>query len=175
VVSKKVKIWGGVAAGVLVLSGIGSLVGPPKQPSTPPVVAATPSASPSVQPTPEAKASSSPEPAYSSVPAEPSHLAKDVEKAWLENMMVDKPVELLDTLPNSLAGYVTSFEDVTTGTIEITVQTNDATKAELKKFSQSVFSLVGSDFPDLERVEAVSADKLTRGVTNRREVPLLNQ
>lgn len=143
----------------------------PEPVSALPTAAAAATTAPTVAPSSTAKADPSPE----RTTAKPVTLAADTEKLWLENMMVDEPYELLETLPDSLAGYVASFDDVASGTVEITVQENNVAKAELEQLSRSVFSLVGTDLPELERVEAVTADRLTRGVTNRREVPLLNQ
>lgn len=176
-VSKKVKIWGGVAAAVIVIGGIANLVNPQEKPDltpAPTVAAPSPSVKPSPSKTADKAATQEEIDAFVAENAS-KPIAKDFEKAWLENMMVDSPTELLSTMPNSLAGYVNGFEDVASDTIEITVQKNDVSKADLKAQAQSMFSLVGSDFPELQRVEVVSADRLTRGVSNRRDVPLLNQ
>ncbi|MGP4994896.1 hypothetical protein [Glutamicibacter ardleyensis] len=174
-ISKKVKIWGSVAAGVIVLGTIGNLLNPQSETSPKQTAIEIPTTTAHEPTSKSMKPAAEPEAPPTMKVAAPQHLAADVEKNWLLNMGVDEPYELLDTLPNSLAGHVASFDDVATGTVEITVQTNNATKSELESFSKSLFSLVGSDLQDLERVEAVTADRLTRGVANRREIPLLNQ
>lgn len=172
-VSKKVKIWSAVIAGAVVLGAIGNAINPNDAPDT---VASIPSVAAS-SPSPSATPSTKPNAETAAEKSAPKQvkLAADVEKLWLEYRMVEKPSDILTTNPGSLAGYISSFEDVAAGTIEITVQENAVTKDELKQLSQSTFSLIGSDFPDLERVEVVTADRLTRAVSNRREVPLLNQ
>lgn len=173
---KKLKLWGGIAIGALVLGGIGQLMGP--QDTAPKTGFTLPA--PSEQPTPTAKPTRTVKPSPKAEPVAAGltsqELAAKVERAWLEEMGVDKPSELLAVLPDSLAGYVTTFDGVATDTVEITVQVTsaDASKVELERLATSVLSTAGFTIDELKRVEVVTADRMTRGVQNRRNVPLLN-
>lgn len=173
---KKLKLWGGIAIGVLVLGGIGQLMGP--QDTEPKTGFTLPA--PTVQPTeaaaPTRTAKPSPRAEQVATDLTGKALASKVEKAWLEEMGVDEPSELRTVLPGSLSGYVTKFEGLAVDTVEITVQvtSTEASKNELKRLATSVLSTAGYTIEELKRVEVVTADRLARGVENRRNVPLLN-
>lgn len=176
---RKLKLWGGIGAGLFVLAGIGWLVNPevPEQPKSDFTVAApTPKATPSKAAEPTLAAKPSPKVEEAAVTISGEALAAKVEAAWLTEMGVEKPRELLKVLPDSLAGYVTKFEAVASDTVEITVQvpSSDASKDELKRLATSVLSTAGFTIEELDRVEVVTSDRLARGVENRRNVPLLN-
>ncbi len=166
----------GGLAGLLVVAGIvSSAVGHP-------LIAPTPTASN------EAFEGTPVQPAQTDQPVQPdvvetpdapptSDLAARTQTALLAGYGVNSFTDLLSTLPGSLAGTIASIDSPSTGTVVITVQVtkDDTSRSELDAFARASLSLVGQQVPDLDRVEAVTADSLLRGVANRRDIPLLNR
>lgn len=106
--------------------------------------------------------------------------AETVEKEWLANVGHDSFTELLtdpDWPADSLTGYIASVESPSSGTVVVTVQVteDEVTKEELEQLAMQGLNLVGYDNEDLERVEAVTADGLLRGVANRYDSPVLSK
>lgn len=129
---------------------------------------------------------SSSEPAQPSTPPVPekpkpqpkNDLAKRTEKAYLAAFGVDSINKLsgLEGVDDSLIPFIVGFEDVGAGgTVKVTVQTNNVSEGELKDTARAIHSLVGEKVEDLDRVEVWTADGEQYGVSNRWEVPMLNQ
>lgn len=106
-----------------------------------------------------------------------NNIADRTKTALLNAYGVKEFSDLLPNSPDSLVPLITGFESPTTGTVVIAVQVtkSDTDKDELKSTARAIHSLVGLQVKDLDRVEVVTADQLLRGVSNRRNVPLLNQ
>ncbi|MDP2181386.1 MAG: hypothetical protein Q8K99_02295 [Actinomycetota bacterium] len=112
--------------------------------------------------------------------AEPnSELAKRTEEAALEAFGVDSFTELLgaEGMEGSLVPYISGFEVVGGDTVQVTVQLtrNDVAREELERTAFTIHSLTGEQVEDLNRVEVWTADRELYGVSNRRDVPLLNR
>lgn len=168
--TKKQKwIWisGGVLA-LLVLSTVANAFNPQDRgaKNAAPTIAVSVPATPTVTSTPP----------MTSAPVV-NDMAERTNSALLNNYAVNSFSELLSTDAGSMTGLISKIESPTPGTVVITVQIdkNSTTKAELKDTARAIHSLVGMQITDLDRVEVVTADFLLRGVSNRRDIPLLNQ
>lgn len=79
-------------------------------------------------------------------------LAERVEQKFLENTGYESFSELrtdADWPADSKVRYITSFEDVSSGTVRMFVQ-DDITESEAKGVGRTVMGLVGRDLPELD-------------------------
>lgn len=106
-----------------------------------------------------------------------SDLAKRTETAYLAGFGIDSMDDLvgLEGVEDSLVPFIVSFEDVGSDTVKVTVQANDVNQEELDDTARAIHSLVGEEVGDLNRVEVWTANGEMHGVSNRWEVPMLNQ
>jgi len=81
----------------------------------------------------------------------------------------------LEGVEDSLVPFIVSFEDVGSGMVKVTVQTNDVYQEELDDTARAIHSLVGGQVEDLIRVEVWTANGEMWGFSNRGDVPMLNQ
>lgn len=129
-------------------------------------------------------AASDPEPE----PEPASDIAERTETVLLNAFAVDAGdgdlrspssfTELLfaEGMEDSLLGYISGSESVgSTAIFTVQLTQDDVTKEELERTAFTIHSLTGEQIEDLMRVEVKTADSRLRGVSNRRDVPILNR
>lgn len=142
-----------------------------------PIVADTPAEAP-VPETDSVSEEHEPEAEPEPEPAAESDVADRAAEAVLTAFGVDTFQDILfaEGAEGSLLGYISRWESVgSTAIFTVQLTKTDVTKEELERAAFNIHSLVGQQVEDLDRVEVKTADSELRGISNRRDVPILNQ